>query len=123
MLTFFNVLNQYLFKQNFKFFNNLLLYKREALKIIRDGFLIDFWIKKIVENLIRKLCIYSGIFFGEKYLMENLGPKLVENIIWTFKNLTFFEHLSLITLFYQVIFSFFVFNLYLNFYLILFYII
>ena len=114
MFTLFEKYYYKLFKvTNFNFFYSF-FYKLEILKIIRDGFHIDSITKKLLENFLKKIFIYSGIFFGEKYIMEGLGPKLVENFIWTFKNKFFFEHISIITLFYQVIFILFLFNLYIN---------
>ena len=87
-------------------------YKNELLKTIRDGFYVDSFTKKYLENLIRKVCIYSGVLFGEKYLMETLGPKLIDNIIWSSKNIFHFEHISILTLIYQIIFSIFLINTY-----------
>ena len=101
---------QFLFKKtNFEIFlwNN---YKAEFLKTIRDGFYVDSFTKKYLENLIRKVCIYSGVMFGEKYIMEYLGPKLIENIIWSTKNIFYFEHISILTLLYQIIISILLFN-------------
>lgn len=94
--------------------------KNELLKTVRDGFYVDSFTKKYLENLVKKVCIYSGIIFGEKYLMETLGPKLVDNIIWSTKNIFYFEHTSILTLIYQVIFAIFLLNFYflLNFFII-----
>lgn len=96
------------FFDKFYFFN----IRKSIINIFKDGYYLDSLVKRFLENIIKKLFIYSGIFFGEKYIMEQFGPKLVENVIWSFKNKFFFEHISISLIFYNVIFLFFLINFY-----------
>ena len=42
----------------------------------KSGFYFDFFLKKLLEVLIRNFLIYSALFFGEKFLIEILTKKL-----------------------------------------------
>lgn len=62
----------------------------------QSGFYIDFFLKKFAEVFIRNIFIYSSLFFGEKYMIEYLTKKIVDNFIyrsnnflgWTMLNMT-----------------------------------
>jgi hypothetical protein len=53
-------------------------------KFIQSGFLLDFIVKKIAEIFIRNFFVYCSIFFGEKYLIEYLTRKFLNNILYNF---------------------------------------
>ena len=49
----------------------------------QSGFYIDFIFKKLVEVFIRNVFIYASLFFGEKYMIEHLTKKVVDNFIYS----------------------------------------
>ena len=55
---------------------NILLGKAQS------GFYIDFFLKKLSEIFIRNVFIYAALFFGEKYMIEHLTKKIVDNFIF-----------------------------------------
>lgn len=48
----------------------------------QSGFYFDFFFKKSIEVFIRNVFIYSAMFFGEKYMIEYLTKKIVDNFIF-----------------------------------------
>jgi hypothetical protein len=48
----------------------------------QSGFYIDFLFKKLVEIFIRNIFIYSALFFGEKYIIEHLTKKTIDNFLY-----------------------------------------
>ena len=65
---------------------NFFLFKNYFFKILQSGLYLDFFFKKLSENFIRNFLIYSSNFLGEKYIIEYLTKKLVENIIFSLSN-------------------------------------
>ncbi len=51
-------------------------------RFIQTGFLLDFFIKKISEIFIRNIFIYSSLLFGEKYIIEYITRKFINNILY-----------------------------------------
>jgi len=48
----------------------------------QSGFYIDFFLKKVVEVFIRNVFIYAALFFGEKYIIEQVTKKTVDSFIF-----------------------------------------
>jgi len=48
----------------------------------QSGFYFDFFLKKLSEVFIRNIFIYAALFFGEKYLIEQLTKKIIHNFIF-----------------------------------------
>lgn len=48
---------------------------------MQSGCYIDYIIKKIAEILVRNVFIYSALFFGEKYFVEFISKKTIDNLI------------------------------------------
>jgi len=48
----------------------------------QSGFYIDFALKKFAEIFIRNIFIFAALFFGEKYMIEHLTKKIVDNFIF-----------------------------------------
>lgn len=77
----------------------------------QSGFYIDFMLKKFAEVFIRNVFIYSSLFFGEKYMIEHLTKKIIDNFIfnsnklvgWTTYNYTWFFYISLSMVMYTLI--------------------
>lgn len=73
---------------------NLIKLYGKSFRVVKDNFYIDAFIKKTLEAACRKIFIYGGVFFGEKYLMEKLGPKLIEGSVGFFKNIFYNDSLT-----------------------------
>jgi len=48
----------------------------------QSGFYFDFLFKQLAEVFIRNIFIYAAMFFGEKYMIEHLTKKIVDNFIF-----------------------------------------
>lgn len=59
-----------LFFLQFKFF-----------RFVNCGLYFDFFLKKISEIFVRNMYVYSALFFGEKYFIEVLTKKVIDNYI------------------------------------------
>ena len=66
---------------------------------IQSGFYLDYIFKKNAEVFLRNVFIYSALFFGEKYMIEQLTKKVIDSFIFnnnkyvgwsTFNNNSFF---------------------------------
>jgi len=63
----------------------MLNFPKKKYKIIgkaQAGFYIDFFFKKIIEVFIRNFFIYTALFFGEKYMIEQLTKKTLDNLVF-----------------------------------------
>ena len=69
------------------------------LRFVQSGLYIDFFLKKIIEIFVRNFLIYSAIFFGEKYIIEILTKKIIDNTIFSLN-----KNLSLLDLLYSYYF-------------------
>ena len=49
----------------------------------QSGFYIDFFLKKIADLFIRNIFIYMSLFFGEKYMIEQLTKKTIDLFVFT----------------------------------------
>ena len=78
----------------------------------QSGFFIDYIFKKFAEVFIRNIFIYAALFFGEKYMIEFLTKKTIDNFIfnsnkyfgWSFLNFSWFFYFSLSIVLYSLIF-------------------
>lgn len=78
----------------------------------QSGFYIDFIFKKIGEVFVRNVFIYAALFFGEKYMIEHLTKKIVDNFLfnmnkffgWTSLNFTWFFYYAIISILYTLTF-------------------
>jgi len=68
-------------------------------RFVQSGLYVDFLLKKIVEIFVRNFLIYSAIFFGEKYIIEILTKKIIDNTIFSLN-----KNLSLLDLLYSYYF-------------------
>ncbi len=66
----------------------------EFFRFFQSGFDLDFFFKKIVEILLKNFFIYTSLFFGEKFIIEFLTKKAVDNLIFNLNY--FFNFLELI---------------------------
>lgn len=74
----------------------------------KSGFYIDYIFKKFAEIFIRNVFIYASLFFGEKYMIEYVTKKTIDNFIfnsnkivgWTTLNYMWFLYLLLSVVFY-----------------------
>ena len=74
--------------------------KFRFLKFIQSGLYMDFFIKKISEIFVRNFFIYSSLFFGEKYFIEVLTKKIIDNSV--FRSNKFFSIMDLTFSYYFI---------------------
>ena len=60
----------------FYFFNT------KFILLVQSGFYFDFFLKKVGEIFLKNVFIYSALFFGEKYIIEVLTKKIIDNYIF-----------------------------------------
>ena len=65
---------------NYKFF-----------RFVNSGLYFDFFLKKFSEIVARNVFIYSSLFFGEKFMIEVLTKKVIDNFIY-FSNTKVFKN-------------------------------
>ena len=81
-------------------------------RFCQSGCYFDFFYKKFSEVFIRNIFIYSSQFFGEKYMIEVLTKKIIDQTVFKFNkyigwnNLKYFNFFFnfLIILFYSISF-------------------
>jgi hypothetical protein len=76
------------------------------LNFFKSGFYIDYFIKKVIELIIKNILIFSSLFFGEKFFIEFLTKKSVDNIIINL-NKTKFSSFFINYFFFFIVFFFF----------------
>ena len=77
----------------------------------QSGFYFDFILKKFADVFIRNIFINAALFFGEKYMIEHLTKKIVDNFIfnsnkfigWTKLNFSVFFFISMSIVLYSLI--------------------
>ena len=50
--------------------------------LIQSNFYVDFFLKKLCEVFVKNVYIYTALFFGEKYIIEVLTKKVLENFVY-----------------------------------------
>jgi len=87
------------------------LLKKKSFNFFQSGLYFDFFIKKIAEMFVRNVFIYTSIFFCEKFIIEFLTKKLVDNFLiasrFIFPPVFFYESFFsqiLFILFYSIFF-------------------
>ena len=58
------------------------LFKYRFIIFIQSGLYIDFFIKKLGEVFVRNFMVYTSNYFGEKYFIEVLTKKLIDNLVF-----------------------------------------
>ena len=60
----------------------LYFFKKNFILFLQSGLYMDFFFKKISEIFVKNIFIYSSMFFGEKYFIEILTKKIIDNLIF-----------------------------------------
>ena len=84
------MLYMYLFNYNFIIF-------------IQSGLYLDFFLKKLGEVFVKNFLVYTANFFGEKYFIEVLTKKLIDNFIYKQNKLFGFTTLEFSNFFYILV--------------------
>jgi len=74
----------------------------------QSGFYLDFFLKKLADVFIRNIFIYMSLFFGEKYMIEVITKKIIDNFVFnsnmyigfSFLNNRWFFYISVATILY-----------------------
>jgi hypothetical protein len=56
------------------------MHTKKFLNFIQSGMYLDYIIKKIAEMFVKNIFIYSSTFFGEKFIIEFLSKKTIDNL-------------------------------------------
>jgi hypothetical protein len=93
-------------------------FKQSFIVFFQSGFYLDFFLKKISEIFIKNIFIYSSLFFGEKYFIEVLTKKIIDNFIFLKNKKTFLTYQTYTNFFnIFVLFIIFLINLFIVFFL------
>jgi len=98
-------------------FNNK---KKKFNKVIKSGLFFDFFLKKSISIFIKNILINSSLFFGEKYIIENLTKKIFNKFILKFNNKLGLTSLQYKYLFYNILYFIFFYLFILNLFIIFF---
>ena len=58
------------------------LFKYRFIIFIQSGLYIDFFIKKLGEVFVKNFLVYTSNYFGEKYFIEVLTRKIIDNFVF-----------------------------------------
>ena len=64
---------------------------------------MDFFIKKLGEVFVKNFLVYTSNYFGEKYFIEVLTRKLIDNTIFKNNQLFGWTNLHFFNFFYTII--------------------
>jgi len=70
------------------------MFKPKYIMFLQSGLYFDFFIKKVGETFIKNFMVLTPLFFGEKYLIEVLTKKIVENFLIRFNKFVGLSSLS-----------------------------
>ncbi len=58
------------------------LFKYRFIIFVQSGLYMDFFIKKLGEVFVKNFLVYTANYFGEKYFIEVLTRKLIDNLVF-----------------------------------------
>ena len=64
---------------------------------------MDFFIKKVGEVFVKNFLVYTSNYFGEKYFIEVLTRKLIDNLVFKQNKLFGWTTLHFFNFFYMII--------------------
>jgi hypothetical protein len=70
---------------------------------MQSGLYVDYVIKKLSEIFIKNIFIYSSIFFGEKFIIEFLSKKILNNFTFVVNSYFLNKEYSYITFYNNLI--------------------
>ena len=79
------------------------LFKYRFIIFIQSGLYIDFFIKKLGEVFVRNFMVYTSNYFGEKYFIEVLTKKLIDNLVFKKNKLFGWTSLGFFNFYYMII--------------------
>ena len=71
---------------------------RTFTNFMQSGMYLDYIVKKFNEMLVRNVFIYSSVFFGEKFIVEFISKKTIDNVTTYFNTNLYnkqYEHSNL----------------------------
>ncbi len=64
---------------------------------------MDFFIKKVGEVFVKNFLVYTSNYFGEKYFIEVLTRKMIDNLVFKQNKLFGWTTLHFFNFFYMII--------------------
>ena len=74
----------------------------------QSGFYFDFILKKFADVFIRNVFINAALFFGEKYMIEHITKKIVDNFIFNSNKFFGWTKLNFSVFFFFIYFNNFI---------------
>lgn len=81
------------------------MFKPKYIMFLQSGLYFDFFIKKVGETFIKNFMVLTPLFFGEKYLIEVLTKKIVENFLIRFNKFVGLSSLSFFNFFLYIFYT------------------
>ena len=79
------------------------LFKYRFIIFIQSGLYMDFFIKKLGEVFVKNFLVYTSNYFGEKYFIEVLTRKIIDNLVFKKNKLFGWTTLHFFNFFYMLI--------------------
>ncbi len=79
------------------------LFKYRFIIFIQSGLYMDFFIKKVGEVFVKNFLVYTSNYFGEKYFIEVLTRKMIDNLVFKQNKLFGWTTLHFFNFFYMII--------------------
>lgn len=76
-------------------------------RFCQSGCYFDFFYKKISDVFVRNVFVYAAQFLGEKYMIEVLTKKVIDNSIFVMNRYVGWNNLKYFNFFYQFLSIFF----------------
>ena len=76
-------------------------------RFCQSGCYFDFFYKKISEVFVRNIFVYAAQFVGEKYMIEVLTKKIIDQSIFVLNKYIGWSNLKYFNFFYQFLSIFF----------------
>ena len=95
------------------------MHTKKFLNFMQSGMYLDYIIKKIAEVFVKNMFIYSSTFFGEKFLIEFLSKKTLDNLTSFFNVLFLNKNYNYSNFYNNLVISVFVFLVMLEFFYLL----
>lgn len=79
------------------------LFKYRFIIFIQSGLYFDFFIKKLGEVFVKNFMVYTSNYFGEKYFIEVLTKKIIDNLVFKKNKLFGWTSLGFFNFFYIIV--------------------
>ena len=75
---------------------------KQCLKFYQNNMYIDFFIKKIVELLLKNFLVLGALFFSEKFIIEHFTKKVFNSYLFILNKFSNFLNMCSNSVFYYI---------------------